>query len=162
MIILSKTVSARVVNAMRLIKAICFGKNDVRECNEVGPYGWDSCPQPGVVAVYMDTTSKGDNVIVGYANKGQICTPGESRMFFTDTAGALKYFVHVKEDKIVMGIGTPANHLTQWEGLNTALQAYFTSLNTAIGAGVVSGGGTYTPPSAPSLTTAKTTNILIN
>ena len=163
MILLANVKSTVIKAAMRLVTAISFGKTRVQESNEAGPYGWDSCPIPGCAAVYMDTTSKGDNVIIGYVGKNQIAQPGESRMYCTDTNGTLKYFVYVKADKILIGNGTPVNHFVQWEALNTQLQAYFTDLNKAIGLGCTSGGGTYAPPTSPlDLSTAKTTNILTN
>lgn len=162
MIVVSKVVSSVIIKGYRIVKAILFGKTDVRESTECSPYGWDSCSIPGVAAIYMDTSNKGDNVIVGYAGNLQICKPGESRMYSTDTGGALKYFIHIKSDKIIMGAGAPINHLMQWEAFNTALSAYFTAQNTAIGTGIVSAGGTYTPPTAIDISTAKTTNILIN
>jgi hypothetical protein len=163
MIILSKTISTRIDKAFRFVKTVCFGKNDVRESYEAGPYGFDSCPIPGVVAVYMDTVNKGDNVVVGYANANKIALPGESRMYSTDTSGVLKYFVYVQADKISIGTGTPVNHFTQYEALNMQLTSYMNALNVAITAGVASAGGAYTPPTTPlDISTSKTTNILTN
>lgn len=155
------------MSAMRTITSVLFGNKDVRESNEVSPYGWDSCPIAGVVAVYADTYSKGDNIVLGYANKNQIATEGQSRMYSTDTAGALKYFVYCKDNQILIGTGTPTNHFTQWEALNTQLQSSVVNfINTQlplIATGIAGGGGSYTPGTMSlNITTAKTDNILTN
>lgn len=163
---ITKIKSSRIVNGIRLLTALVTGKNDVREYYETSPYGWDSSPVANVKAVYMSTLNRGDNVNTGYIATDRIAQPGESRMYSTDSSGSTKYFVYCYTDKVVIGTGSPSNHLTQFEALNEKLQDQISQINTqldAIQAGISSAGGSYVPVHiVEDFTGAKTNNILIN
>jgi len=163
MIALSKVVSSAIQAGLRLITALVTSKTDARECYDVAPYGWVSSPIAKTTAVYMDTANRMDNVIVGYIVKAaKPVNEGESMMYSTDTSGALKYYVYATATNITIGTGTPVNHFTQWEGLNTALATYLAGLDAAITAGIAGAGGAYVPPAPLNITGAKTTNVLTN
>lgn len=85
--IISKTISTRLNNALRVIKVVCLGKLDVREANESMPFGLDSNPVAGMQAIYGDTVSNGSPVIIGYINTNQVAGVGESRIYSTDESG---------------------------------------------------------------------------
>ena len=167
-------IQTTLTNAMRSVQALVSGNKTTGISGtptECLPYGFDSCPIPGIVAAYTVTeNNRQPGVILGYVNKNQIAQPGESRVYSTDTTGTVKYFVYLQADKITIGTGTPANHFTQYEALNTALvtggDALVTQINnqlTEIAAGIAAAGGTYTPTDITlDISAAETTNILTN
>ena len=85
-----------------LIKYLRYGSSDVQESLEVSPYGVDSNPIVGMVALYSKTGEIGKPVIVGYVNKNKLAEIGEYRAFSTDDKGNLKTYVHLKNDGIML------------------------------------------------------------
>lgn len=165
-IAISKVVSTSITQKMRAIKAIVFGKADVREANECSPFGTDSNPVAGMNAIYANTTVNGIPVIVGYINQQQLADIGENRHFSTDSNGNVVFNTWQRNDGTYL-MGTSINptdytdFLLRYTELNLALQDYLTLLNVAIGTGIVSGGGTYTPPDPLDISQAKIPNMKV-
>lgn len=164
MISIAKIVSTLLANGRRKIKAIVFGLTDVRECYEAAPYGIDSNPVANIDGVYVQTSSNGNSVIVGYVTNNRKADTGEFRAYSTDSSGAFKYNIWLRSSgEVLIGESdTPSaytENLIKYNAFNTIMQSYLTTLNAAISAGVSSGGGAYTPPTAPNFTTAKTDKI---
>lgn len=91
--------------------------SDNRSTRQAAPYGVDSNPIAGMVAVYSETTEKGKPVIIGYLNKNQISQPGETRFFATDNNGVVLGSVYFKGDGSIIiqstnPDGTAANTIT--------------------------------------------------
>ena len=153
MIAILTTAGTALSNAKRKIKAVLFGKDDVREASESMPWGYDGNPINGVNGVYCNTTTVGSPVIVGYINNKQKAETGESRIFATNSSGTFKYNVWLRSDGTVL-IGdsdTPAsytNFLTKFNELKTG----FDLLRTEVNALVTSYNGhthLYLPPPIP-------------
>ena len=164
--LLGKVIST-ISGEYRKIKARFRGEMDVRTPYQLTPAQLDSNPIADMEPVYLRTANMNDpGYIIGYRLKNPIAAVGELRLFATDADGAEQTRVWLKADgKINLG-GTGAsdnpNHLIQREAMKTALDNYFLALNSAIGTGVSSAGGTYAPPTTPfNMTPAKTTKLII-
>lgn len=80
----------------RLIKFLGWGKNDVQIQKEAAPYGVDSNPIKGMVAIYAQTANGSESVVVGYINKNQLSEVGEHRIYSTNSDGELQASVWLK------------------------------------------------------------------
>jgi hypothetical protein len=84
---LVKIISSVKSGGYQLAKFLRFGDKDVQEKKTVSPYGVDSNPIADMIALYAETTTKGEAVLVGYINKNAIAAPGELRFFGTNESG---------------------------------------------------------------------------
>lgn len=143
---------------MRIVK-VAFGGSNVQEVHEVAPHGIDSCPPKNRIAAHSTTTVKGINIVYGYYNTKQVADAGETRIYSTNTAGdSISVYIHLKNNNTAEFNGS-ADNLMRYAAFNTVMQNYLTLLNAAITAGVASGGGSYSAPTAPNFTTAKITEL---
>lgn len=142
----------------RIIKVLRFGLSDVQQTFEASPVGIDSNPAKDLIAIYSDTSRNGESAIIGYIKKNQLADVGELRLFSTDNNNVQKFFVWLKNDGTIQ-IGGNNDNAVRYAALNAAIQTYLTALNTAIAAGVASGGGAYTPPSPLDISAAKINEI---
>ena len=69
---------------------------------EAMPYGVDSNPIKDMVAVYSETTGKGETVIIGYLNKNLKAEVGEFRTFSTDSNGGRKVLYLAKKITVIV------------------------------------------------------------
>jgi hypothetical protein len=145
---ITKVISTRFDDIKRrLIKITRFGTVDTQEPLEVSPFGIDSNPVKDMVAVYGQTTGNGDAVIIGYILKDKIAEVGETRLFSTDANGALKIYVHLKNDGKIH-FGGEADNLSRHSKMDEALQAFKDKIAVELGliaTGIAAGGGSYTP-----------------
>lgn len=142
----------------RIIKVRVLGKDDIQTCFESSPFGVDSNPFKDLQAVYAKTGDKGKTVIIGYIHKNQLAAVGETRLFSSDSAGGLKFWVWLKNDG-TLELGGNTKHVANFEGLQTAFNELKTDFNNHIGnynthihPGVTVGGGVtgITTPGTPS------------
>ncbi len=154
-----RTISSRVVNAVRQITFLRFGLNDVQETEVIQPYGTDANPIKGMVAIYAQTSVQGEPVIIGYINKNQLAEPGEHRTFSTDANGNVKTFIWLKNDGKIQ-LGGDADNAVRFSKLEdgfNALKADFNTFLTHVHGG---SGSPPTPPQTPS--TASISDAKIN
>ena len=135
----------------RLTKVRVLGLNDIRTAFEAAPFGTDANPIKDMRAVYAETASKGDRVIVGYINKNQLALQGEHRLYSTDANGNLQTWIWMHNDGTIE-IGGNANHFTQYEAMKAAFDLLKTDLNAARSALSL-------PPSIADMANAKTTTV---
>jgi hypothetical protein len=102
----------------RVVKFLGLGKRDIQTSDEANPYGLDSNPTKGSIAIYSETSEKGQTVILGYLNKNQLAGVGEFRMFSTDDDGTLKFYVWLKSTGIIE-IGGDSNYAVKFNELKT-------------------------------------------
>lgn len=156
---LVKVISAEFDNMQRrVVKFFRGGRSDVATAIEASAFGVDSNPVKDMIAIYSPTSINGNEVIIGYINKNQLAQPGEVRLYSTDMSGSQKFYTWLKNDG-TYEMGGSTDNAIRYSALNAILQNYFTALNASISAGVVSGGGVYTPPAAPNLSPAKINEI---
>jgi hypothetical protein len=141
------TISSRVVNSIRQIKFLRFGKDDIQETEDISPYGTDANPIKGMTAIYAQTSVQGEPVIIGYINKNQLAEPGEHRIYSTDANGELKAFIWLKADGKIH-LGGDADNAVRYSKLKDTIDSINSFLNQQlplIASGIATGGGTYTP-----------------
>lgn len=143
---LISVISTEVDNMQRrIVKFLRMGKKDIRTSLETSPYGVDSNPIKGMIAIYGETGQNGQTVIVGYINKNQLSDVGEFRTYSTDADGTLKFYTWLKKDG-TYEIGGNSHNAIRYSPLNTALQNQVTSINaelTKIATAITGLGGAY-------------------
>lgn len=158
----TRTLSSRLDDVGRwIIKMTRYTKKDTVEARQVSPYGLDSNPIPGLVAIYGHTESVKDCVVVGYILPRQLAALGEIRLYSTDQDGNIKSFVWLKNDG-TMNLNGSAKHLARFEELETAFNQLKSDFNGHTHAGVTPGGGTTATPlpqSAADISGAKAETI---
>lgn len=144
----------------RITKIRTLGKS-VETGIESSPYGVDSNPIAGMVAVYAETSDKGKQVIVGYINRNQLAAVGEHRTYSTDSNGVLKFYIWQKNDG-TCEIGGNTKHMTRFEELETGFNQLKSDFNSHVHPGVTTGPGVtgaIAVPSTASITGAKITQV---
>lgn len=147
--ILSRVKSTFFERTRRIVKALIYGKDDVKTGFEVAPFGTDSNPIAGMVAVYAETSEKGNQVIVGYLNENQLAGTGEHRIYSTDSDGQLKFHIWLKSDG-TCEIGGNAKHLARFEELKTGFDQLKSDFNAFLTHVHGAPGSPPTPPAVPS------------
>jgi hypothetical protein len=148
------------INALnRVLKVEQFG---IKTANESMPFGVDSSPLKDMIAIYGNTTSDSESIIIGYINKNQIAEPGETRLFSLDENGSLKSYLYLKKDGIIE-INGDSNFAVKYNELDSVLNTLATDINTEntkIATAITSVGGSYVPaPITIDLTSAKNETI---
>ncbi len=144
MITLSKVRSSTIEQGKRILKVLQFG---VKTAKEAGPFGFDSSPLENWTAIYSETSNKGDSVIIGYINKNQLSTPGESRIFSLDSGGFLASSVVLRTTGVIELNGAEFSAV-RFEELKTAIDAQNELINAEfakISISIGTLGGIYTP-----------------
>lgn len=149
--ILSKVISTELAAAgRRIIKALVRGRNDVRTGRQASPYGVDSNPVAGMVAIYSQTETTGKAVIIGYLNPSQLADVGELRTYSTDADGNLMAYTWLKSDGTIE-LGGNAKNLVRFQELETGFNklrddfnAHLDAFNSHVHPTAASG-----PPSIP-------------
>lgn len=134
----------------RVVKFTRFGLNDTQTATEVTAFGIDSNPLENMIAVYAETASKGDTVIIGYINKDQLAAPGEMRLFSKAANGDLKTFIWLKANGKIQ-LGGDADNAVRYSELKNTVDSINQFLNQQlplIAAGISTGGGSYSPSTA--------------
>lgn len=130
---ITKIISTAITSGARVLKVLGFGRadGDVREVKEAMPFGLDSNPVKGMSAILAETTANGSPVVIGYINKNQLAEVGGSRLYSTDSDGAVQIALYLRADG-TMEIGGNANHMTQYEGMKDAYDELRDDLNDLI------------------------------
>jgi len=134
----------------RLIKFLRMGRSDVRTSPEASPFGIDSNPIAGMKAVYMETSTDGQSVIIGYVKQSQLAQVGETRLYSVDANGETQFYVWLKNDGTLQ-LGGTNKHLARFEELKDGfdeLRGDLNSLVSAFNAHMHATAGTG-PPSPP-------------
>lgn len=119
--------------------------------DQVAPFGDDSVPVQGMDAIYCETDTDEQPVILGYVNTNCLAGEGEKRFFSIkkndDGTYSQAFYTWMKADG-TYEIGGDADNLIRYAALNTALQAQIEKMQeqlVLIAAGIATGGGSYTP-----------------
>ena len=175
-----KVIKSVLNGGKRTVSAFGIGGTNRDNIIIVTPFGFDSAPVGGFKGILSETTDSGKPIFLGVTNDNQNnvfqVSSGSTRIYATDTNGNITNTITIDSDgKISIGIDSSknvifsggTNHLTQFESLQEALNNWIGDIHTpntllfAINAGVVSGGGSFTPPTAFDMSASQTSNILI-
>jgi|SRR6185437_1077279 len=150
MSILTSVINSVLDGGYRVMKVLRFGKSDVQTADEATPYGLDSSAVKDMIAVFSDTVTKGEPVIIGYLNKQQLAQPGEFRLYSTDNDGNLITYIWLHnaagDGQIELG-GTTDNAVlyskleTAFNQLKNDFNNFVTIFNSHVHPGVQTGGG---------------------
>lgn len=163
MIWLTTTISTTVDAGMRLIQKIKrLGKYDIQTAPVAAPYGIDSNAVKNMIAVYADTSVKGQQVIVGYINVNSLAEVGGMRIFSTNDQGEEQFYVYLRASNN-LELGGTNRHLARFEELESAFNQLKTDFDSHFHTSSPPGTPT-TPPANPStadISGAKIDNITV-
>jgi hypothetical protein len=132
----------------RLLKVSGYG---TATADQVAPFGDDSCPVQGMDAIYCETDTDEQPLIMGYVNTNCLAGEGEKRFFSIkkneDGSYSQAFYTWMKADG-TYEIGGNTDNLIRYTALNEALQAQITKMEVQLGliaAGIATAGGSYTP-----------------
>lgn len=163
MIWLTKTLSTAIDSANRLIQKVQrLGKSDIQTAPVSAPYGVDSNAIKDMVAVYAETSMKGQQVIIGYINKNAIAEVGGLRLFSTDDTGKEQFYVYLRASNN-LELGGTARHLARFEELKTAFNSLKATFDEHVHLSTPTGTPTSTPtePSTADISQCKIENITV-
>ncbi len=163
MIWLTTTLSTAVDSMNRLIQKVRrLGKYDIQTAPIAAPYGIDCNPIEGMVAIFAETSMKGDQVIIGYVNKNAIAEVGGLRLFSTDSAGSEQFYVYLRASNN-LELGGDARHLARFEELETAFNELKSAYNSHTHLSTATGTPTSTTSAASSadISACKIDNITV-
>jgi hypothetical protein len=151
------------INSLKnlVVKILRLGNADVQTSKQIAPFGLDSNPIAGMVAIQGETSIKGENVIIGYIGKEHITEAGETRLYSTDENGVLKSTVYLKKDDTLELMGD-SNFAVKFNELEIVVNEIQSKLNTHIhplSSGTSSATAT---PSTSNISSAKNTKIKTN
>lgn len=91
----------------RVVKILCRGalvngRGDTKDVKESGPFGMDSNPTNGKVALFQRSEVYGKYYVIGYLNTQQKSEVGEARLFATDANGTFKFNIWIRNDGAVL------------------------------------------------------------
>jgi hypothetical protein len=144
----------------RIVKYLRLGKSDVQTSYETVPFGIDSHPLKDMIAIYGMTGEKGKTVIIGYLNRGRVAAIGETRIFSTDSDGALKTFIWLKNDGTIQ-IGGSTDFMVRYSKLEAAFNELNNKFNAFANAYVPGGPSAQGLPAAAQPSTADITGAKI-
>jgi hypothetical protein len=166
LIYLTKLISTEIDNlGRRVSKVLRFGNRDVLTALEASPYGIDSNPVQGRIAIYADTGEKGKTVIVGYIDKNKLAEVGATRIYSTDANGTVKFALYMRADGTCEFGGT-GDFLVRYEKMDDFMQSLKSDINTElvkIQTGITGVGGAYAPtPISINTSQAKISKIKVS
>ena len=97
----------------RFIKVLGFGKNDVQTPDQIAPFGIDSNPVKGMLAVQIESSVIGESVVMGYIHKDVIAAKGETHIFSTDEDGVEQFRIKLRDNGTVE-IGGDADNAVRY------------------------------------------------
>lgn len=160
---LIKVISNAIESGFRKIKVRRLGSGDIQTPRQAAPFGIDSAPRAGMVAVYSETGKRGKPVIVGYLNKSLLAQDGETRFYSVKANGDLSTFIWLNDDG-TMQIGGSEKNMVRFQELETGFNQLKTDLNNLVSAynahvhtGVTTGPGSSGPTASQG--TASTASI---
>ncbi len=163
MIWITTTLSTAADSLGRLIQKVRrLGKSDIQTAPVCAPYGIDSNAIADMIAVYADSSMKGDSVIIGYINKNALAEVGGLRLFSTNSAGAEQFYVYLRASNN-LELGGDQRHLARFEELETAFNELKADYNAHQHLSTATGTPTSAPvvPTAADISGAKIDNITV-
>lgn len=93
---LTKIISTAIEKSKLIIKILGFGSADIQTVFYVQPFGIDGNPVPGYRAIFADTASREDKILIGVIFENAITDIGELRLHSEDADGNEKASLHLK------------------------------------------------------------------
>ena len=155
---LSKVISTAMSAKERIIQVLRLGSKDIQEAEQVQPFGIDSNPIKNVMAVFSETSTSSEPVIIGYFNDSPKAEIGGVRFYSTNTSGAEQTYIYLRANGDIE-IGGNTDNMVRYSALEIAFNQLRSDLNSLITTfnshvhtgGTISGStGTTATPGSPS------------
>lgn len=134
--------STNIDDGFRVAKIEQYG---TKTADVVQSFGEDSNPIKGMTAIFQETDTNGDPIIVGYINKNVVAAEGERRMYSLGSDGSEQAFIWLKNNGDIELNGNSDN-VVRFSELESSLMIMVQKLNielAKIQAGISSAGGAY-------------------
>lgn len=144
MISISKISNSFKQGKYRLFKVFQFGAKTADECS---PFGFDGNPLEDMDAIFAETSSGGEPVIIGYIQTQRLANLGESRLFSLKEDGTLSTYIWLRNNNIIEFGGNDEN-LVKFSKLQEELTKLQNDINgelVKIASGITTAGGSYVP-----------------
>lgn len=155
----AKVKSYTIESGKRIVKLLQHG---AKTAKEVYPFGFDSQAPEDFTALYMETSNRGESVVVGYVNRKQVAAIGESRMYAVGSSGSVVSFGFARANGNFEINGNQYSAV-RFENLQTATNAADLLINAElakIAAAILMVGGSYIPaPVSTNLTNSKSASV---
>ena len=150
------------------VKVLRAGSDDVRETEQITPFGFTGRPVKDRIAIYSKASTDGDDYIIGYLNLNSEIEVGESEMFSTDEQGNVVMAITLRNDGTAE-LGGDSDFLARFNELkagfdelvsnfNTHLNNYNAHIHTAP-SGATGPPSIFSNPSSASIDAAKIDNL---
>jgi len=118
--ILANTISTAIAKGYREIKTK-FGLNNVETSKDAQPFGFESNPIKGLIAITAETMSNEEPVVLNYLNQktDKKLKNGESVIYATDSDGNKKATITMRADGTAEILGT-GDFMVRFTSLETA------------------------------------------
>lgn len=126
----------------RIIKVLQYG---AKTALQAAPFGDDSNPIKEMTAIFANTETNDEPVIIGYVNENQLAAEGEKRAFSLKPDGTVSFYTWLKNDG-TFEIGGNTDNLIRFNLLNNGLQQEVLAMNVEfakISAAMTALGGSY-------------------
>lgn len=144
MISISKTKSSFKEGAYRILKVFQFGAKTADEC---APFGFDGNPPEEMDAIFAETSTGGEPVVIGYIQTQRLAEIGESRLYSLKPDGTLSTYIWLRKNEIIE-LGGNDENLVKFSKLEQKMLKLQTDINaelTKIATGISAAGGVYVP-----------------
>jgi hypothetical protein len=115
----------------RMIKFLGFGTKDVQDIAQALPFGIDSAPIKDMIAVYSDTATNGEAVVIGYITKSLVAETGEIRLYSANTEGEIQTYIRLTNQGKIQLAGAVDNAV-RYTPLETAFNQLKTDFNNLV------------------------------
>ncbi len=105
--------------------------NRTESAAEAMPFGIDSNPLNGMIAIYAATRTHGNPVIIGYVNKHQLAAIGELRLFSKSDDATVATSIWLKNDG-TMEIGGNTDFMARFGELKEGFDQLRSDFNTHV------------------------------
>lgn len=113
----------------RILKVDQYG---AKTADDASPFGVDANPIDGMTAVFAESDTNGNAVIIGYIDKNKLAEIGELRLYSLSGEDALAAYLWLKADgKIHFNADT--NFLVHYNELKQLLEQMENQINTELG-----------------------------
>lgn len=139
---ITKIDSTSTDEGFRSVKVEQYG---MKTADLVQPFGEDSNPIKNMVAVFEETDTDGNPIIIGYLSPNALAAGGERRMYSVDSDGNTQAFIWLKNNGDIELNGTGDN-LVRFTPLERGLMQMVQKLNaelTKIQVAISGVGGAY-------------------
>ncbi len=125
---IAKVDATQIEEGFRTIKVNQYG---AKTADVVQPFGDDSNPIKNMVAVFTETDTDGNPIVIGYFNKDVVAAEGEKRLYSVDSSGNQKAFMWLKNDGQLQLNGSGDNAV-RFTPLESELMSVIQKMNTEL------------------------------